>query len=62
MKEEQSNVGHHHSHDSHDEEDDSMAFYFPPRQRQRWGDSQHAPHTDWGDIFFDLFYVAAACT
>ena len=31
-----------------------------PRQRQKWGDKQILPHTNWGDLFFDLFYVAAA--
>ena len=36
-----------------------VLFYSPPRQRQRWGDSQVLPRTNWGDIFFDLFYVAA---
>jgi hypothetical protein len=50
------NDQHHHDSDDHD----NMPWYLPPRQRQRWGDTQHPPHTDWGDIFFDLFYVAAA--
>jgi hypothetical protein len=31
-----------------------------PKQRQRWGDTQILPHTNWGDLFFDLFYVGAA--
>jgi hypothetical protein len=31
-----------------------------PIQRQRWGDTQLKPHTDWGGLFFDLFFVAAA--
>jgi hypothetical protein len=31
-----------------------------PKQRQRWGDKQVLPHTNWGDLFFDLFYVAGA--
>jgi len=30
------------------------------RQRQRWDDQQILPHVNWGDLFFDLFYVAAA--
>lgn len=56
---------HHHnshtSHAAHDADDtDDIPCYTPPRQRQRWGDTQIAPHTNWGDIFFDLFYVAAA--
>ena len=37
-----------------------LAFFEPPYQRQRWGDTQILPHIDWGDLFFDLFYVAAA--
>lgn len=36
-----------------------VGLYLPPKQRQRWGDHQVHPHTNWGDIFFDLFYVAA---
>lgn len=31
-----------------------------PVQRQQWGEKQCVPHTNWGDMFFDLFYVAAA--
>jgi hypothetical protein len=30
------------------------------RQRQRWDDQQILPHVNWGDLFFDLFYVGAA--
>lgn len=37
-----------------------VPFYAPPLQRQRWGEDQVLPHVNWGDIFFDLFYVAAA--
>ena len=33
--------------------------YSPPRQRQKWGDAQSLPHVNWGDLFFDLHYVAA---
>lgn len=59
---------HHHHHNSsdpahaheHEHDPGDISFYAPPRQRQRWGDPQVAPHTNWGDIFFDLFYVAAA--
>ena len=47
----------HHSHNPHIGE---ISFYVPPHQRQRWGDTQVAPHTNWGDLFFDVFYVAAA--
>ena len=35
-----------------------MPLYARPKQRQHWGDIQEAPHKEWGDIFFDLFYVA----
>jgi len=37
-----------------------IPFYAYPRQRQRWGEAQILPHINWGDLFFDLFYVAAA--
>jgi hypothetical protein len=37
-----------------------IVFFAPPRQRQRWGDTQILPRLNWGDLFFDLFYVAAA--
>ena len=37
-----------------------MILYDPPRQRQRWGDDEVLPHVNWADLFFDLFYVAAA--
>jgi hypothetical protein len=36
-----------------------VIFYSPPRQRQRWGQTQVLPRVNWGDLFFDLFYVAA---
>ena len=36
-----------------------MPLYSHPKQRQRWGDTQLHPHTNWGDVFFDLFYVSA---
>jgi len=38
----------------------SSLFFSPPIQRQKWGDTQIRPHVNWGDLFFDLFYVAAA--
>jgi len=38
----------------------SLTVFQRPKQRQRWGDKQVLPHTNWGDLFFDLFYVAAA--
>ena len=37
-----------------------LKFYEPPMQRQKWGDTQILPRVNWGDLFFDLFYVAAA--
>ncbi|CAB9525412.1 expressed unknown protein [Seminavis robusta] len=37
-----------------------MPLYTRPLQRQHWGDVQVTPHKEWGDIFFDLFYVAGA--
>eukprot|EP00565_Helicotheca_tamesis_P001307 CAMPEP_0185727646 /NCGR_PEP_ID=MMETSP1171-20130828/3277_1 /TAXON_ID=374046 /ORGANISM="Helicotheca tamensis, Strain CCMP826" /LENGTH=650 /DNA_ID=CAMNT_0028396257 /DNA_START=26 /DNA_END=1978 /DNA_ORIENTATION=- len=50
--------------DLNDNEDEaaghSAPLYAPPLQRQKWGDDQILPHINWGDIFFDLFYVAAA--
>ena len=35
-----------------------VVFWTPPKQRQRWGDDDVLPHINWGDLFFDLFYVA----
>mmetsp|Transcript_8471 Transcript_8471/g.14026 ORF Transcript_8471/g.14026 Transcript_8471/m.14026 type:complete len:587 (+) Transcript_8471:76-1836(+) len=37
-----------------------VQFYCPVTQRQKWGDSQILPRVNWGDTFFDLFFVAAA--
>lgn len=37
-----------------------LVVWSPPKQRQRWGDVDVLPHINWGDLFFDLFYVAAA--
>jgi hypothetical protein len=36
-----------------------VRLFSPPRQRQKWGDDQCLPRVNWGDLFFDLFYVAA---
>ena len=44
----------------HDDEVHTIPWYAPPVQRQRWGADQSLPHVNWGDLFFDLFYVAAA--
>lgn len=38
----------------------ALQLYAPPRQRQQWGQRQILPRVNWGDLFFDLFYVAAA--
>ncbi len=38
----------------------TLQLYAPPRQRQEWGQQQILPRVNWGDLFFDLFYVAAA--
>ena len=37
-------------------------WYSPPTQRKRWDNQENTivPHVNWGDLFFDLFYVAAA--
>jgi hypothetical protein len=35
-----------------------IRLFSPPRQRQKWGSDQILPHVNWGDLFFDLFYVA----
>lgn len=42
-------------------EDNSTNNWFrqPPIQRQKWGDTQVLPHVNWGDLFFDLFYVVS---
>lgn len=37
-----------------------VPFYARPKQLQRWGETQMLPHVNWGDLYFDLFYVAAA--
>jgi len=37
-----------------------IPIFAPPRQRQKWGDTQVLPRTNWGDIFFDLWFVAVA--
>ena len=58
--------GHGHNNDN-DLDDDSIdgpetnefPLYSRPVQRQRWDEEQPHPHTNWGDTFFDLFYVAA---
>jgi hypothetical protein len=46
-------------HDGEHAPEKLMPLFTPPKQRQRWGDNQVHPHTDWGCVFFDLFFVAA---
>jgi hypothetical protein len=36
-----------------------IRLYSPPHQRQKWGEAQGLPRVNWGDLFFDLFFVAA---
>ena len=37
------------------------AFYGAPKQKKLWKDGKEPElHTDWADLFFDLFYVGAA--
>jgi hypothetical protein len=38
----------------------NIPWYCPPVQRLRWGEEHGLPHVNWGDLFFDLFYVGAA--
>jgi low temperature requirement protein LtrA len=40
--------------------EEKSGFWLPPIQRQKWADTQVLPHVNWGDLFFDLFYVAGA--
>lgn len=49
-----------HSHDQHHGHTQGFNMIAPPVQRQKWGDTQVLPHVNWGDLFFDLFYVSAA--
>lgn len=37
-----------------------IPWYSPPMQRVFYGKPQVLPHVNWGDLFFDLFFVAAA--
>eukprot|EP00934_Nitzschia_sp_Nitz4_P007984 Nitzschia sp. Nitz4//scaffold8_size234185//202587//204558//NITZ4_001296-RA/size234185-processed-gene-0.405-mRNA-1//-1//CDS//3329559923//7974//frame0 len=53
------NMGHEGDHD-HDHGEGNAPLYSRPVQRQKWGEAQIRPHTNWGDTFFDLFYVAGA--
>lgn len=38
----------------------TIPWYTPPMQRVFYGKPQILPHVNWGDLFFDLFFVAAA--
>ena len=55
-----SNHADHHHHNQFVSLSERVPLYSPPKQRQRWGEEQILPHVNWGDLFFDLFYVAAA--
>ena len=46
--------------DHHDQKPTRPRLYSRPVQREKWGKPQGHQHTNWGDILFDLFYVAAA--
>eukprot|EP00536_Pseudo-nitzschia_multiseries_P010767 jgi/Psemu1/168308/gw1.338.48.1 len=37
-----------------------MKWWSPPKQRQLWGETKILPSDNWGQIFFDLFYVGGA--
>jgi low temperature requirement protein LtrA len=45
---------------SDDPDEYTTALLLLHHSTTRWTDHQSHPHTNWGDIFFDLFYVAAA--
>lgn len=49
-----------HHHGSSRRLHEAVPAYAAPKQRQRWDDVQMLPHVNWGDLYFDLFYVAAA--
>jgi hypothetical protein len=36
-----------------------VVLYAAPQQRQKWGETQVRPRINWGDTFYDLFFVAA---
>ncbi|GAX11057.1 hypothetical protein FisN_24Lh006 [Fistulifera solaris] len=36
-----------------------MTLYCPPRQIKRWDEDEIEQKVDWGNLFFDLFFVAA---
>ncbi|CAJ1970214.1 unnamed protein product [Cylindrotheca closterium] len=42
------------------DQDVRTPFYCRPNQRQRWAAKQVLPHVNWGDLFFDLFFVSMA--
>ena len=49
-----------HQHDdANDGHAESLPWYTHPIQRQRWNEDHVLPHVNWGDLFFDLFYVGA---
>jgi hypothetical protein len=59
-EEEKQNDGHGvEEHDGDHAAKKMMYLFSRPKQRQRWGAHQAHPKTNWPDVFFDLFYVAA---
>eukprot|EP00980_Cylindrotheca_fusiformis_P015928 scaffold4663_cov109-Cylindrotheca_fusiformis.AAC.2 len=61
---EKHNANKQHDHDEDPHQHHSPAgvipWYSPPMQRVFYGKPQVLPHVNWGDLFFDLFFVAAA--
>lgn len=57
---EESHLLHHQESSSSRRLEEDVPLYARPRQRQRWDDHQVQPHVNWGDLFWDLFYVSAA--
>ena len=39
-----------------------MKFYDTPAAIKQWGETEEAPHVQWGDLFFDLIFVGVAFT
>jgi hypothetical protein len=58
----QHDANHHHHHvpESYDGYIQFIPLFRIIRQRQRWGEKQERPHSDFSDTFIDLFFVAAA--
>ena len=52
------NQNHHHHH--HHVPSIGITPHSKPQQRQRWGETDGHPVISWGELFFDLFFVAGA--